>query len=70
MKRDADMRLVMTQTEKAALVKLAEVEGGLSQAAVVRRLIRAAARERGVWPLPAAGSTPSAADRVRGAVMP
>lgn len=29
---------------------MAEAEGGLSQSALVRRLIRNAARERGIWP--------------------
>ncbi len=42
--------LVLTETEKMAVTRLAEIEGGLSQAALVRRLIRVAAYERGVWP--------------------
>lgn len=42
--------LVLTPLEKMAIVKLAEVEGGLSQAALVRRLIRKAAIEHGIWP--------------------
>ena len=41
--------LVLTLREKRAVEELAEEEGGLSQAALVRRLIRSAARERGVW---------------------
>lgn len=36
----------------------------------VRVLIREAAQKRGVWPLPAAAATPSAADRAREAVTP
>ena len=42
--------LVLTPAEKAAVVQMAEAEGGLSQSALVRRLIRNAARERGIWP--------------------
>ena len=42
--------LVLTPAEKTAVIRLAEVEGGLSQAAVVRRLIRQAAKSRGLWP--------------------
>ena len=42
---------VLTDDEKQALARLAEIEGGLSEAATVRRLIRRAANERGVWPL-------------------
>jgi hypothetical protein len=62
MRREKDFRVTMTKTEKTALERLAEVEG-LSQAAVVRRLLRVEARERGIWP--AAASTPGAADRRR-----
>lgn len=42
--------LVLTPQEKAAVTRLAEVEGGLSQAALLRRLIRKAAHDRGLWP--------------------
>lgn len=42
--------LVLTPAEKAAVVQMAEAEGGLSQSALVRRLIRNAARDRGIWP--------------------
>jgi len=42
--------LVLTPTEKVAVIRLAEAEGGLSQAALVRLLIRKAARERNLWP--------------------
>ena len=41
----------MTPAERLALGRLAEVEGGLSKAALVRRLIRSAARARGLWPM-------------------
>ena len=44
--------LVMTPLEKAAVSNLAEEEGGLTQAALVRRLIRKAAKEQGIWGLP------------------
>ena len=41
--------LSLSPRERQALKHLAEVEGGLSQAALVRRLIRNEARERGLW---------------------
>lgn len=41
--------LLLTLAEKTAVVQMAEAEGGLPQSALVRRLIRNAARERGVW---------------------
>jgi len=44
--------LVLTPREKMALARIAEVEGELSQAAIVRRLIRAEAQRRGFWPVP------------------
>ena len=50
MYRTKRLALVLTPAEKTAVVELAEVEGGLSQAALVRRLIRNAAQERGIWP--------------------
>jgi len=40
--------LILSPMEKRALVLLAEAEGGLSQAAVLRRLIRLAARDKGL----------------------
>jgi len=43
--------LVLSEGEKTAIQRLAEIEGGLSRAALVRRLIRQAAKERGLWPL-------------------
>ena len=39
----------LTSTEKSAIGKLAEIEGGLSKAALMRCLIRYAAIQRGVW---------------------
>ena len=42
--------LLLSLTEKQVLMRLAEAEGGLSQAATLRRLIRKAAYERGFWP--------------------
>lgn len=48
--RNKRIGLVLLDSEKLALEKLAEIEGGLSQAAVLRRLLRKAAKERGVWP--------------------
>ena len=48
--RTERLALVLSPTEKLVVVKLAETEGGLSQAALVRRLIREAATERGLWP--------------------
>ena len=51
-KRDEAFRLVMNQAERKALEKLAENDG-TSQAAIVRRLVRNEARERGLWPPPA-----------------
>ena len=38
-----------TPTEKQVLEQLAEIEGGISQAAVVRRLVRREAQKRGLW---------------------
>jgi len=42
--------LLLTPAEKPAVLQMAEAEGDLSQSALVRRLIRNAARERGIWP--------------------
>ncbi len=38
----------LTTNEKFVIARLAELEGGLSQAALVRRLIRRAAMEKGI----------------------
>jgi hypothetical protein len=51
MRKGIRFGFVLTDDEKCALSKLAELEGGLSEAATVRRLIRRAAREAGVWKL-------------------
>ena len=51
MRKGIRFGFVLTEDEKTALTKLAELEGGLSEAATVRRLIRRAAREAGVWKL-------------------
>lgn len=55
MKKSLRFGLVLTQAERRALARLAEVEGGLSHAATLRRLIRQAARQHGLWPLPGSG---------------
>lgn len=52
MKRTDRFGLILSVKEKQALAKLAEAEGGLSHAALIRRLIRNAARARGLWPVP------------------
>jgi len=53
-----DLRYKLSSEEKAALERLAALEG-LSQAGMTRRLIRQAAAARGIWPpvgVPVAGS--------------
>lgn len=52
MNRELRFAFVLTPAEKYALTRLSEVEGGLSQAATVRRLIRKEARRHGLWPRP------------------
>lgn len=42
--------LIMSDQEIEALGRLSENEGGRSKAATVRLLIRAAAKEQGLWP--------------------
>ena len=49
MNRQHRFGLLLSPAEKHMLELLAEAEG-LSQAATLRRLIRKAARERGLWP--------------------
>lgn len=66
MDRSERMGLMLSPREKDAVRRLAEVEGGLSQAALVRRLIRREARRLGLWPRSAARSQESA--EVRGAL--
>ena len=51
MNRTERFGLVLNQREKEAVNRLAELEGGLSQAALLRRLIRKAAHEQGFWPV-------------------
>lgn len=50
MQKNKRFGLMLTPIEKVAITQLAEYEGGLSQAALVRRLIRKAAHEYGLWP--------------------
>jgi hypothetical protein len=57
MHKSKRLGLVLTPAEKNAVVRLAEVEGGLSQAAVVRRLIRQAAKSHGLWPAATSAQT-------------
>jgi hypothetical protein len=58
-KREEAFRLVMNQSERVALQQLAETEG-LSQAAIVRRLVRVEAKRTGVWPPPGTSKAPAA----------
>jgi len=53
--------LILTPAEKEAARRLAEADGGLSQAALVRRLIRAEAQRRGLWPPAQQGAQPQEA---------
>ena len=53
MLRTERFALVFSPAEKRTLERLAEAEGGLSQAAILRCLLRRAAREHGLWPPPA-----------------
>jgi hypothetical protein len=48
MLKQVRLGLVLTDWEKAAVVRLAEKEGGLSQAAMIRRLIHAEAKRHGI----------------------
>lgn len=52
MLRSERVGLMLNRREKEALARLAEVEGGLSQAALMRRLIREAALAKGLWQQP------------------
>ena len=49
MKKTERLGLTLTATEKSAVRQLAELEGGLSFAALMRRLIRKAAQAHGLW---------------------
>jgi hypothetical protein len=42
--------VMLFSSERLALQELARVEGGLSCAALVRRLIRREAQQHGLWP--------------------
>ena len=57
MDRTERFGLILSPAEKQALEQLAEVEGGLSQAATLRHLLRRAARERGLLPAQAESAT-------------
>jgi hypothetical protein len=50
MERTIRFGLLLNTAEKRALARLAEIEGGLSQGAMLRNLIRKKAHERGLWP--------------------
>jgi hypothetical protein len=56
--------VLLRPAERAVLRHLAETMDR-SAGATVRLLIREEAQKRGLWPLPAAASTPSAVDRRR-----
>ncbi len=60
MDRSERLGLVLSPREKDAVRRLSEVEGGLSQATLVRRLIRREARRLGLWPRSATRSQESA----------
>jgi hypothetical protein len=51
--------LILSEREKEALARLAEADGGLSAAALVRRLVRQEARRRGLWPATTGQPTPA-----------
>ena len=69
MRRSIRFGLLLSKAEERALAQLAESEGGLSKGAMVRSLIRQAARERGLWSPPRTaprqqeGSHPAVAER-------
>jgi hypothetical protein len=42
--------LILSDCEDVALKRLAEAEGGLSRAALLRKLVRHEAEARGLWP--------------------
>jgi hypothetical protein len=49
MERKCRIGISLSLVEKEALKKLAYIEGGLSMAALLRRLIRQSAVEKGIW---------------------
>ena len=52
--REKRISLVMLDSDKQALERLAEAEGGLSQAPLLRRLVRNEAKKGRLWLVPAA----------------
>jgi hypothetical protein len=50
MNKSEEFGLVLSPAEKDILRRLAEDEGGLSMASMIRRLVRAEARRHGLWP--------------------
>ena len=52
MQRTERFALVLTEKEKSLVELLAQLEGGLSQAAMLRRLIHKAAQEHDIPPQP------------------
>jgi hypothetical protein len=50
MTRTEQVYLRASEAEKEAVRLLAQAEGGLTEAALVRRLIRMEAQRRGLWP--------------------
>jgi len=51
--------VALTPLDKEAVRRLADAEGGLSAAALVRRLIRQEAQRRGLWPTAAPSAAPT-----------
>lgn len=49
--RHEKFTMVLNGPEKVAMERLAALEGGLSRAEIVRRLLRDHARQCGVWPV-------------------
>jgi len=49
MARKERFGFLLTKEERTALRRLAEREGGLSAAALLRQLIRAEAQKQGIW---------------------
>jgi hypothetical protein len=58
MKRKMRFGFVLCPAEKQALARLAEAQGGLSSADVLRRLIRREAQQLGFWPPSDSGQQP------------
>ena len=49
--KTARIAFICYEEEKEALKRLAELEGGLTLAAMLRRLIRKVAKEKDIWPI-------------------